>query len=173
MDRVPEPPEVPPDWDQLHEQEAEPGREPSEVHPGRTGRPPVIGLVGAAWGDLVCVLAVAAAALLALAVLGEPAGRAALPWAVALGVAWWAAAAAALVVVRQATPGMLLAGIAFDRPVPRHRVPWVVGAGLLVWASFGIAALAGARGSPLRLAAAVEVVTSGRGAGRPVTLAGV
>jgi hypothetical protein len=121
---------IPEDWDQLDETEtAERQDEPvSEVPAAASTVTPLL-LLGSAWGDLVTVLAVCTASLIALALLGYPTALAAAPWGIGLGVAWWAAAAAVTVVVRNGTPGMLMAGVVFERPVARNRAPWVVLAG--------------------------------------------
>lgn len=153
------PPEVPQDWDQIREHtpgtEPEPPEAPTEEH-GQT--PPLITLLGGAWGDLVAVLAVCTAAFVALALLGYGAESGTIPWAMALGTLWWGAAAAALLVIRQGTPGMLMAGVVFENPVPRQRVGWVVLAAMVLGGTLGIPALLGARLSPLRLAAGVHIV---------------
>ena len=64
------------------------------------------------------------------------------------------AAAAALVVVRQVTPGMLLAGVRFREPVPASRLPHVLLAALLGVVTLGSIGALGARISPLAAAAA-------------------
>jgi len=153
--------EVPGAWDRIREPapdlemaavEVEP--EPEPVGPSRAS------LVGGAWGDLVAILAVCTATFLALAILGYGTSAATLPWALALGIAWWSAAAVVLLVVRQGTPGMLLSGLAFEDSVPSGRVVWVVLAALLLCITLGAPALLGAHASPLRLAAGVDVIAA-------------
>ena len=51
--------------------------------------PPTIALVSAFWADAVTVLAVVTAALLAINLAGHTLRLAVLPWALALGGAWW------------------------------------------------------------------------------------
>jgi len=91
-------------------------------------------------------------------VLGERPALPAFVWAAALGVVWWLFSAAVLVVVRQATPGMLLAGISFSEAVRPQRVVWVLVAALVGVGTFGLSGIIGGRGSALRLAAAATVV---------------
>jgi hypothetical protein len=73
-------------------------------------------------------------------------------------VVWWIFAASILVVVRQATPGMLLAGVSFSDPVPPRRVGWVLAAALVGVATLGLSGVIGGFGSILRLAATSDVV---------------
>jgi hypothetical protein len=147
--------DIPDDWDQLQEATPRPPRGGS--FPEQPETPARITLVAAAWADLVAVLAVCTASLMALLTLGHRATLAALPWAVALAVAWWLAAAAVLVVVRRGTPGMLLAGVAFDRAVPTRRLPSVLAVALLLSATFGVPALVGAERSPLRAVSSADL----------------
>jgi hypothetical protein len=155
------PSEVPPDWAQIREHTTATEPAPPQAPTFDRDRiPPFITLVGGAWGDLVAVLAVCTAAFMALATLGYDAASDTIPWALALGALWWAAAAAILLVIRQGTPGMLMAGMVFDEPIPRRRVGWVVLAALVLAGMLGLPALLGARLSPLRLAAGVHVVSA-------------
>ncbi len=80
--------------------------------------PTVLGLTTAAWADLAAMLGPCAAVLVTLRLGGFPVGPATVPWAGALALAWWSLAAGTLLAVRRATPGMLLAGLAFAEP--RH-----------------------------------------------------
>jgi hypothetical protein len=158
---------IPGDWDRIRDAAEEPGPEafePEAFEPGLEGdqQIPVSVLVGSALGDLVAVLGVCALALAVLALLGYRAQLAMLPWTVALAVAWWIAAAAATVLIRQATPGMLMAGVAFESTVSRARIPSVLLTALVLCCSLGIPALLGARHSPLRLAAGVDLVAVSR-----------
>jgi hypothetical protein len=153
--------DVPEAWDQLREPAPDLDMEPVEVEPGREPlEPSRVSLMGGAWGDLVAILAVCTSTFLALSILGYGADSATVPWALALGVAWWTAATAVLLVVRQGTPGMLLSGVVFEDTVPRSRVVWVVLAALALCITLGVPALLGAHASPLRLAAGVDVVSA-------------
>jgi hypothetical protein len=104
------------------------------------------------------MLAVCTGALIAILVLGERPALPAFAWAAALGLVWWAFASAVLVVVRHATPGMLLAGMSFSGAVRPQRIVWVLAAALVGVLTFGLSGIIGGRGSALRLAAAAEVV---------------
>lgn len=90
--------------------------------------------------------------------LGQRPALAAFGWAALLALLWWFCAAAALVVIRQGTLGMLLAGIRFFEPVPPERVPWVLAAALFGVVTLGLPGLLGAHLSPLRAAAAVDII---------------
>jgi len=126
---------------------------PSPV-PDSAGPPPTINVLASSWADAVAVLGVCTAALVGLAALGHHGSLTALPWAAILGMAWWTAAAAILVVIRQGTPGMLLAGIHFADRVPPRRLPAVLGAAAFSALLAGLPGLFGARRSPLAFAAA-------------------
>jgi len=149
---------MPGDWDALVDRRAEVGsRAPfatGEAPPG----PPALTLMASAWADLVGMLAVCTGALVAILVLGERPALPAFVWAAAVGVVWWAFAAAVLVVVRQATPGMLLAGVSFSEPVRPRRVGWVLVAALVGVMTLGLSGILGGNRSLLRLAASSEVV---------------
>lgn len=149
-----QPDEIPTNWDVLHDSapDDEPVHEPaSSSDPG--SEPPTINVLASSWADAVAVLAVCTAALVALNAVGYQIMLGAFPWAVALGFAWWVFAAAALVTIRQGTPGMLLAGIHFSTLVPPHRVALVLVAAVVSAALVGLPGLFGARRSPLALAA--------------------
>jgi hypothetical protein len=149
---------MPGNWDALVDRPSE----DSPVRPSPPGRdhhqPPALTVMASAWADLVGMLAVCTGALIAILLLGERPALPAFVWAAALGVAWWAFAAAVLVVVRQATPGMLLAGMSFSEAVRPQRVVWVLVAALVGVATFGLSGILGGRGLALRLAAATDVV---------------
>ncbi len=149
---------MPGDWDALVDRPS--GVSPVRPSlPGRDHRlPPVLTVMASAWADLVGMLAVCTGALIAILVLGERPALPAFVWAAALALVWWAFASAVLVVVRQATPGMLLAGMSFSDPVRPQRVVWVLAAALAGVATFGLSGIIGGRGSTLRLAAASDVV---------------
>jgi hypothetical protein len=143
-------------WDRL-----DVGEEPeveAAAHDGPAQRDEsAIPLIAGSWGDLALILAVVAAALVTLKLSGYGAPFAAAGWALALAVLWWGVAAATLVAIRRATPGMLLAGLQFDHAVPPRRVAWVVVVALLLCATLGIPAAVGPRGWALRAAAGSRV----------------
>lgn len=153
--------EVPEAWDQIRQPAPDLEMDSVDEAPIRAPlEPSLSSLIGGAWGDLVSILAVCTASFLALAILGYGASAAVVPWALGLGVAWWCAAAAVLLVVRQGTPGMLLSGVVFEDAVPRDRVLWVVLAALALCVTLGIPSLLGAHASPLRLAAGIDIVSA-------------
>lgn len=149
---------MPGDWDALVERPSEVGLERSSPPRRDADLPPALTVMASAWADLVGVLAVCTGALIAILVLGERPALPAFVWAAALGFVWWVFTATVLVVVRQATPGMLLAGMSFSEAVRPRRVVWVLGAALVGVATFGLSGIIGGRGSALRLAAATDVV---------------
>lgn len=153
----PESPEIPPDWDSLGDRESEPRLEEPFPEPD-DGEPQVLTLMAVSWADLVGMLAVCTGALLAILALGQRPGLAAFGWAAVLALVWWACAAAALIVVRQGTPGMLLAGVRFFTPVEPDRVPRVLAAAVFGVLTFGLPGLLGHSLSPLKLAAASDIV---------------
>ncbi len=151
------PDENPHDWDSLPDRDDV--LETNETPPPPDDlEPPVLTLMAASWADLVGVLAVCTGGLLAVLALGQRPALAAFGWAAALALLWWVCAAAALVVVRQGTPGMLLAGLRFGEPVPTARVPRILAAALLGVLTLGLPGLLGGHLSPLRIAAAVDLV---------------
>jgi hypothetical protein len=151
------PDEIPPDWDSLADREI-----PVEVDGGQGFsedlEPPALMLMASSWADLVGMLAVCTGSLIAVMALGQRPALAAFGWAALLALLWWSCAAAALVVIRQGTLGMLLAGIRFFEPVPPERVPWVLAAALFGVVTLGLPGLLGAHLSPLRAAAAVDII---------------
>ncbi len=149
---------MPGDWDALVERPTEISRERSSPPTHNHDLPPALTVIASSWADLVGMLAVCTGALIAILVLGERPALPAFVWAAALGVVWWLFSAAVLVVVRQATPGMLLAGISFSEAVRPQRVVWVLVAALVGVGTFGLSGIIGGRGSALRLAAAAAVV---------------
>lgn len=152
--------EIPHDWDALTDRDH--GVEKNETPPAQdAAEPPVLTLMAASWADLVGMLAVCTGGLLAVLALGQRPALAAFGWAAALALLWWACAAAALVVVRQGTPGMLLAGVRFFEPVATERVPRVLAAALLGVLTLGLPGLLGSHLSPLRAAAAADLVAEG------------
>jgi hypothetical protein len=152
--------EIPHDWDALTHRDH--GAEMNETPPAPdAAEPPVLTLMAASWADLVGMLAVCTGGLLAVLALGQRPALAAFGWAAALALLWWVCAAAALVVVRQGTPGMLLAGVRFFEPVATARVPRVLAAALLGVITLGLPGLLGCHLSPLRAAAAADLVAEG------------
>lgn len=149
--------EIPHDWDSLTDRDGGLPVSPDPA-PYDEPEPPALMLMAASWADLVGMLAVCAGGLIAVLVLGQKPALAAFGWAAVLAVLWWACAAAVLVVVRQGTLGMLLAGVRFLEPVVPARVPRVLAAALFGVATLGLPGLLGARWSPLRAAAAVDIV---------------
>ena len=154
--------EIPGDWDTLAEREPGNLDSMSPPDPDYTNeRPPVMTLMASSWADLVAILAVCTAALIAVMVLGN---RPALPvfgWAAVLAVVWWSFAAAATVLVRQGTPGMLLAGLSFKDQVDPARIGLILTAALVGVLTLGLPGLLGGKRSILPLAAASELTTDG------------
>jgi hypothetical protein len=151
---------IPKDWDALTNRSSESSAPRSEDLGGERNPPPALTLMAASWADLVGMLAVCTAALAAILALGERPALPAFWWAVGLAVVWWLFAATVLIVVRQATPGMLLAGVSFADPIVPERVGWVLGAALIGVLTFGLAAVLGGESSILCRAAASSVVDS-------------
>jgi hypothetical protein len=104
------------------------------------------------------MLAVCTGALIAILILGERPTLPAFAWAAALAMVWWVFAASVLVVVRQGTPGMLLAGVNFSAPVLPRQVVSVLVVALAGVATLGLPGLLGARRSILGAAAGSDVV---------------
>jgi len=154
----PPPGDIPPDWDSLPDREiAAPPSEGLVSHDDP--EPPALMLMAASWADLVGMLAVCTGSLIAVMALGQRPALAAFVWAALLAFLWWSCAAAALVVVRQGTLGMLLAGVRFAEPVEPARVPRVLAAAAFGVVTLGLPGLLGAHLSPLRAAAAVDIVS--------------
>lgn len=147
--------EIPKNWDVLRDvvAEGDPGEEVEDVLVDGATSLPRINILASSWADAVVVLAVCTAALLGLGAAGHDGGLVALPWAAALGLLWWVAAAATLVTIRQGTPGMLLAGIQFSERIGPRRIGAVVVTAVLCSVLAGLPGLLGARRSPLALAA--------------------
>ena len=155
-------PEVPDGWDHLPsaDDEATPLESLEEVDQQPDGL--VIPLIAGSWGDLALVLGLCATALIALKVSGHGAPFSAAWWALALAAMWWLVAAGVLVTVRQATPGMLLAGVRFEENVPPNRVAPVLLVGLVMCATLGLPAAVGPMGWPLTAAAGTGVTSAAR-----------
>ncbi|MCU0303207.1 MAG: hypothetical protein MUC56_03985 [Thermoanaerobaculales bacterium] len=152
--------DFPDDWDVVRgafDGSAAPDPGGAAPGPGPHSAPPMLSVMAASWADAVAVLVVCAATLLGLDALGHRPSLGALPWAGALGALWWVVAAAALVTVRQATPGMLLAGLSFSRRVSAGRVGLVVAVAAVCALLLGAPGLLGARLSPLAAAAAAPL----------------
>jgi hypothetical protein len=147
-------------WDALNERPArvQPGPTPQQESNEDDPGPPLITLMATSWADLVGMLAVCTGALIAILILGERPTLPAFAWAAALALVWWAFSASVLVVVRQGTPGMLLAGVNFATPVLPKNVPLVLAAALAGVATLGLPGLLGAQRSILGAAAASDVV---------------
>ncbi|MGD8440496.1 MAG: hypothetical protein PVG53_08160 [Holophagae bacterium] len=145
---------IPANWDVLHDDAgaAEPADDPPPTA-DRALAPPLLNLVAGSWADVVAALAVCTAALVALSGAGHDGALGALPWAAALGAAWWLFAATVLVAVRQGTPGMLLAGVVLADRIAPHRLPGVVLAAAVQALLFGLPGLLGPRRSPIAVAA--------------------
>jgi hypothetical protein len=146
--------QFPSNWDvldRIEDDELPPPDEPPVPSPSHT--PPLLNLIASSWADVVVVLAVCTAALLALNAAGHHSRLVVLPWAAALGLMWWLGAAATLVTIRQGTPGMLLAGVHFRDRVTPGRVALVVVVAVLSALLLGLPGLLGGRHSPLAIAA--------------------
>jgi hypothetical protein len=151
---------IPTNWDILHG--SPPDEDLSDVEPPVTvsnDEPPTINLLASSWADAVVSLGVCTAALFGLNAAGHQPSLTALPWALTLGFVWWLAAAAALIMIRQATPGMLLAGVVFRDRVTPGRVAAVIVAATVSALLFGLPNLFGPRHSPLAIAAASRLET--------------
>lgn len=144
----------PNNWDVLQEPALDELPADDVSAPEQTGSPPILNIMAASWADAVAPLGVCTAALVALNAVGHQGSLTTFPWAVALGVAWWVTAAAASVIIRQGTPGMLLAGIVFGERVAPGRVAMVIAAAATCALLLGLPSLLGPRRSPLALAAA-------------------
>jgi hypothetical protein len=148
---------IPHDWDSLPERDD--AFETTKIPPHLDDREPqVLTLMASSWADLVGMLAVCTGGLVVVLALGQRPALAAFGWASVLALLWWVCAAATLVVIRHGTPGMLLAGVRFGEPVPTARVPRVLAAALFGVLTLGLPGLLGGRLSPLRVAAAVDLV---------------
>lgn len=154
-------PEVPENWDEIAdrgEASDRPGSGASFVAADRGL--PIVTLMAASWADLSTILAVCTIALLALLALGETPALPVFPWTVALAFGWWVISASVLLVIRQGTPGMLLAGVAFKEQVRPKRVVAVLTAALVSALALGLPGLLGPGSSPLRLAAGSPLTSS-------------
>jgi hypothetical protein len=152
--------DIPNDWDALVDRGAEDQAElpsPPTAESGEPG-PPLVTLMAISWADLVAMLAVCTGALVAILSLGERPALPAFAWSAGLALAWWLFAGSVLVVVRQGTPGMLMAGVSFEHPVAPRRVPGVLMAALLGVVTLGLPGLLGDRRSLLRVAAVSDLV---------------
>lgn len=151
---------MPTNWDALVDRSPDLASRHSDQTGADRDPPSALTLMAASWADLVSMLAVCTAALAAILAIGERPALPAFAWAVALALAWWFFAAAVLIVVRQATPGMLLAGVNFSDPVSSERVGWVLAAALVGVATLGLSGSIGGERSILCRAAASSVVDS-------------
>jgi len=154
--------DVPTDWDALGDRQLRRSPEPapsSNADMGGANEPSLITLMATSWADLVGMLAVCTGALIAILMLGDRPTLPAFTWAAALALVWWVFAASVLVVVRQGTPGMLLAGVKFAAPVLPRRVVAVLAAALAGVATLGLPGLLGGQRSILGAAAAAGLVS--------------
>jgi hypothetical protein len=149
---------MPRDWDALMDRGTDDAPPSPPVAGPDAPEPPALSVMAAAWADLVGILAVCTGALVAILSLGERPALPAFGWAAALGVVWWIFATTVLVVVRQATPGMLLAGVSFSEPVHPTRVCWVLVAAFFGVITGGLSGVIGGRSSILRVAASSNIV---------------
>ena len=151
--------DIPRDWDTLADREQQgPAEIVERVVESDNPQPPIITLMAAFWADLVGVLAVCTAALLAVMILGNRPAIPAFGWAAVLALVWWIFSASALVLVRQGTPGMLMAGMCFKDPVDPARIPWVLAAALFGVLTMGLPGLLGNNNSILRAAASADLI---------------
>lgn len=154
---------VPADWDRLAERGSEsPSRGERGASPSPAS-PPTLTVIAASWGDALAVLIVCTAELALVHVLGHGYGLATVPWAGLAAFAWWLLASAALLAIRQASVGMLMAGIVFAEPVPTRRIPWVLLAAVVSALLVGVPGILGPRRHPLSVAAAAPLVLAGSG----------
>jgi hypothetical protein len=155
----------PDNWDRLRDPGGDRVDPPEpDVPRDEAAGTPAMTVIAGSWGDLASLLGLCAACLVALKLGGHGAPLAALPWAAALALVWWCAAASALVVVRHGTPGMLMAGLTFTQPLSRRRIPWVILTALVLCATLGIPAALSSRGWPLSMAGGVAVSPTARDA---------
>ena len=161
----PRSPDVPDGWDQLQRPAGEPVAPAATPSSGSAPHDPgsVIPVIAGSWGDLAAILGLSAATLVALKLAGHGAPFAAAPWAVGVAVLWWLVAAAALLTVRRATPGMVAAGISFAGTVRPARIPWVLLVALLLAATLGLPSAVGPSGWALRVAAGTPLTVTGHG----------
>ncbi len=153
-------PEVPEGWDQLPNADDESPRIENVKDDERPIDDSSIPMIAGSWGDLALVLGLCAAALVALKISGHGAPFAAVGWALALAVLWWLVAAGTLLMVRRATPGMLLAGLRFSETVPPNRIAPVLIVGMVMCATLGLPAALGPMGWPLTAAAGTGVTAA-------------
>jgi len=162
--------QVPDDWDLIdddpgvsHPQDGPPTLSPdADAIAAAVSQPAgsmLVSLLAAAWADAVTVLVIVTGCVGVLVIRGYGPTPAWLPWAGGAGVAWWLFAAGILLLVRRATPGMLLAGLQFERPVAPVRVGLVLLMAVIGAASLGVVvAIGGRRRGPLALAAGSPIM---------------
>jgi hypothetical protein len=161
----PRSPDVPEGWDHLQRPVDEAVVPAATATSGSAAHDPgsVITVIAGSWGDLAVILGLSAATLVALKLAGHGAPFAAASWAVAVAVLWWLVAAAVLLTVRRATPGMVAAGISFAGAVRPARLPWVLLVALLLAATLGLPSAVGPSGWALRVAAGTPLTVTGHG----------
>ncbi|MCD4749086.1 MAG: hypothetical protein K8R59_06915 [Thermoanaerobaculales bacterium] len=154
--------ESPEGWDRLSESAFVDSAESREAATGigDPAGPSLLSQMAAAWADLVAAGTMTTATLAAVVVTGKPLTVSALPWAVAVGCAWWCMAAALCVRVRRGTPGMLVAGFVYDDEVAGPRVGWTVGAAFFAALLLGVPLLPGGRSRSLLTVAAGRSIKS-------------
>jgi len=154
-DQAPEQLDFPRNWDVIRDPSvADELPDPDPPPTSSASTPPKIALLAASWADAVTALAVCTAALLSLVASGHEGVTTAFPWAAVLGGSWWVVSAATLILIRQGTPGMLLAGVVFRDPIAPRRVVPVVTVAALQAVFLGLPGLLGPRHSPMALVAA-------------------
>jgi len=147
-------------WDRLRhpvvpDRDVSAGERPPGGGPGR------LQLMAAAWGELVAMLGVWTATLLGLVAFGYPVVLACFPWAAATAVGWWVTASAILLVVRRATPGMVMAGLRFSRQPRPSKLPLILATAMALAVTLGVPVFLGAR-SAMQKAGAAELQVADR-----------
>ena len=161
-------PVVPDDWDRLDDDPTMPSpvtattTEPAgDLEPDggdAASHSVVVALLAASWADAVTVLALVTGCVGVLVLRGYNPTPAWLPWAAGAGLSWWLFAAGVLLLVRRATPGMLLAGLQFEEPIPPRRVAPILVAAVAGAMSLGLVAIIGGRRhGPLAIAAGCPI----------------
>jgi hypothetical protein len=156
-------------WDRLVEaDDPVTGSEFPPAHPDNEPDPPPaiapasrLACLGAAWADLVGVLAVVTGCLAVTVITGRSVGLATVPWAAVAAVAWWTLSSVMSLRVSGATPGMAMVGVSFGQPVRGGRLVASVAAGAVASMLLGLPNLLGPAGSPVAIASGQKIVTLG------------
>lgn len=154
---------VPQDWDRLAERA---GDSPALGDRGAApspASPPTLTIMAASWGDALAILIVCTAELALVHALGHGYGLATVSWAGLAAFTWWLLASAALLVIRQGSVGMLMAGIVNAETIPPRRIPCVLLAAVVSALLIGAPAILGPRRHPLSVAAGAPLVLAGSG----------